>query len=179
MNIKEIMSEISQQGLTDKSLYHSYDEVYPQIFEKFLGRKLNILEIGTGKGGGLLMFSRVFPESNIFGLDHNYSILEIDTENYKIKLLKECDQCDVSFIKELPFLDIVLEDASHEYTKSIKTFENLEPKLNPGAVYIIEDVYPQFLKSYSDDERFEVFDLRHLKNRGDDIVAVYEKGGAI
>jgi hypothetical protein len=59
--------------------------------------------------------------------------------------------------------------------KSIQTFELLESKLNPGAVYVIEDVYFNFYDSYIKDGRFEMIDLRDVKGRGDDILAVYYK----
>ena len=172
--IKEKINEYSNNGLTDKSTYHSYDTIYPRIMEKFLGKNNNILEIGTGNGGGLMILSESFPESTVYGLDHNYSILKIETVGTNIKLLKETDQNDENFINEIPMLDLVVEDASHDYNKSIKTFEMVIGKLNPGAIYIIEDVYPQYIENYNNDGRFEVHDLRKNKDRGDDIIAVYK-----
>ena len=173
--IKEKINEYSDKGLTDKSTYHSYDTIYPELMSKFLGKKNNILEIGTGQGGGLKVLSESFPESTVYGLDHNYSILSIDVTDTNITLLKETDQNSEGFITELPMLDLVVEDASHDYNKSIKTFELVVGKLNSGAIYIIEDVYPEYLDKYNSDPRFKIYDLRNNKNRGDDIVAVYEK----
>ena len=173
--IKEKINEYSDKGLTDKSTYHSYDTIYPKLLDRFIGRNNNILEIGTGHGGGLKFLSESFPESTIYGLDHDYSILKIETENTNIKLLEQMDQNNARLIEMLPMLDIVIEDASHIYTKSIKTFEMLVNKLNEGALYIIEDIYPKYLNYYNNDPRFEIYDLRANKGRGDDIIAVYIK----
>ena len=87
--------------------------------------------------------------------------------------LFEFDQCDPKMLDKLPMLDFVTEDASHDMVKSIKTFELLESKLNPGAVYVIEDIYPNFYDSYVKDGRFEMIDIRDMKGRSDDILAVY------
>lgn len=171
--IKSKMVEVTNLGLTDKTSYHSYDQIYPILLYPFLDKKLNILEIGTGKGGGLKILSELFTESTIYGLDHNYSILEIETEGTNIKLLSQSDQSNIN-LDELPNIDIVIEDASHDYRKSIETFNLILPKLNKGAIYIIEDVYPQYKELYMNDKRFEVYDLSHVKDRGDDIVAVFE-----
>ena len=173
--IKEEMIRVTNMGLTDKADYHAYEELYPQLLEKYLGKKNNILEVGTAKGGGLLFLSNCFPESNIFGLDHNYSAIEVTFERENVKLLKETDQTDPSFIDDLPDIDIVIEDASHSHELSIKTFNIVLPKLKPGSIYIIEDVYPEFKDLYIKDGRFEVIDISHIKGRGDDIVDIYRR----
>ena len=173
--IKKIIVDLSNENLTDKGSTHSYDSVYPELFLPYVNLKnLNILEIGTGCGGGLLMLSKIFPTSKIYGLDHNYDILKITTENTNINLLKSTDQCDNSFLNKIENLDIVIEDASHDYNKSIQTFENIQPKLNKNGLYIIEDVYPDFLDNYKNDNRFEIINLSHIKNRGDDVIAIYK-----
>jgi hypothetical protein len=173
--IKEEMIRVSKMGLTDKADYHAYEELYPELLNPYLGKNNNILEVGTAKGGGLIFLSNCFPESTIFGLDHNYSPIEVDLEGRNVKLIKETDQADPSFIDGLPNIDIVIEDASHNPALSIKTFEILLPKLNIGSIYIIEDVYPEFKDFYISDGRFEVIDISHIKNRGDDIVAIHRK----
>lgn len=175
--IQNKIIEVSKLGLTDKATYHSYENVYPTLFEKYIGKKNNILEIGIGGGGGgLKILSDLFPESKIYGIDNNISRCNLfDLSTLPNLELFEFDQCDSNMLKNLPNLDIVIEDASHEIMMSIKTFEILECKLNPGATYVIEDVYPHFYEYYLNDGRFEVIDLRKNKGRGDDILAVYHK----
>jgi predicted O-methyltransferase YrrM len=175
--IKEKIIEVTNLGLTDKADYHTYEDVYPSLLEKFIGKKNDILEIGIGGGGGgLKILSDLFPESNIYGIDYNLSICTLfDLSTLPNVELFEFDQCDSKMLDNLPMLDFVIEDASHDMVKSIQTFELLESKLNPGAVYVIEDVYFNFYDSYIKDGRFEMIDLRNVKGRGDDILAVYYK----
>lgn len=173
--IKDEMISVTNMGITDKASYHAYEEIYPKLLESYLGKENNILEVGTAKGGGLLILSNAFPESTIYGIDRDYSQLVVDFEGKNVKLLKETDQCDPSFAIDLPEIDIVIEDAAHNYTQSIGTFEILLPKLRSGAIYIIEDVYPEFVESYIRDGRFEIIDISHIKGRGDDRVAIYRK----
>lgn len=173
--IKDKFIEISKVGLTDKANYHAYEEVYPYLMDKFIGKKCNLLEVGTATGGGLRILSELFPDSNIYGIDWNLGMLEIDLKDYPNVEVFEFNQCDPAFVDKLPMLDFVTEDASHQFDASIRTFELIEPKLNPGAVYVIEDVYPQFYDAYHDDGRFDVYDARKIKGRGDDILAVYNK----
>ena len=171
------MIEVSKQGLTDKASYHAYENFYPKLFSQIgIGHKRNILEIGTGAGGGLKILSQIFPNDCIFGLDHNYKILEIDTKALNISLLPALKQTSRKIRNFLPNdLVLVIEDASHQYKDSMKTFEIIEPFLKYGGIYVIEDVYPEFLGFYERDSRFEIIDLRKFKNRGDDILAVYTK----
>jgi trans-aconitate methyltransferase len=172
--IKQLIIDITELKLTDKASYHSYEFIYPELLEPYSnGIPLNILEIGTGYGGGLLILSKIFPESTVYGLDHNYDILTIPLNNTNIILLEAMDQTDPSSLKEIEGIDIVIEDASHDYIKSIQTFEMIKPKLNKNALYIIEDVYPQYLDNYKNDSRFEIVDLSQIKNRADDIIAIY------
>jgi len=173
--IKDKIIEVTKLGLTDKADYHAYEEVYPYLLDKFIGTKCNLLEVGSGYGGGLKILSELFPDGNVYGVDHNTGLLKINIEEYSNLEVFQSDQCDSSFINNLPMLDFVTEDASHQMEQSIKTFEILEPKLNPGAIYAIEDVYPEFYDAYVSDGRFKIFDVRDKKGRADDVIAVYYK----
>jgi len=173
--IKDKIIEVTELGLTDKAAYHAYEEVYPYLLDKFIGKTANLLEVGTGHGGGLKILCDLFPKCNVYGIDHNKDILKIDLNEYSNLTFIGSDQCDTSFIDKLPMLDFVTEDASHQMDQSIRTFEMLEPKLNPGAIYAIEDIYPEFYDAYVKDGRFKMFDVRDKKGRADDVVAVYYK----
>jgi len=173
LKIKEKITEVSNLGLTDKATFHSYEELYPVLLENNIGKKLNILEVGVAKGGGLKILSELFPESNIYGIDRSYDQLAIEVQNTNIKLLPESDQTNPNLSSSLPNLDLVIEDASHDYHKSMETFNIIKSKLNEDAMYIIEDVFPEYRSFYDKDERFKIHDLTHIKNRSDDVVAIY------
>jgi hypothetical protein len=177
MSVKDIIKnnliECSKDEFTDKAFHHSYEYVYPDLLERFYDEPNNILEVGIYKGGGLKFLHDTFLKSNIFGIDNTLSNFKLDLNIFnRIKLLPEMEQDDIN-IELLPELDIIIEDASHEMTKSIKTFEILRPKLKKNGVYIIEDIYPWFVDLYKNIGYFQIIDVRHIKNRGDDVCAVY------
>jgi len=174
-NIKDKIIKLSEEMLTDKGSTHSYDEVYPFLLDKFIGKKCNMLEVGMSFGGGMQLLSELFPESTIYGLDWDISLLKIDVDEFSNMSIFECSQTDPDLPNKVPMLDFVTEDCSHQMQNSIKTFELLEPKLNPGAVYVIEDIYPEFYDAYCADGRFDIYDVRDVKNRVDDVIAVYTK----
>ena len=99
--------------------------------------------------------------------------MKIDLKDYPNVEIFCYDQCNPAFLQHLPKLDFVTEDCSHQMSNSLKTFEIIQPILNPGAVYVIEDVYPEFLDAYEEDGRFDMYDAREIKNRADDVLAVY------
>ena len=171
--IKDKFIEVTKDGLTDKADYHAYEEVYPFLLDKFIGKKINILEVGTATGGGLRILSELFPDSKIYGIDWDHSRLKIDLKDYPNVEIFCYDQCNPAFLQHLPKLDFVTEDCSHQMSNSLKTFEIIQPILNPGAVYVIEDVYPEFLDAYEEDGRFDMYDAREIKNSADDVLAVY------
>ena len=40
--IKDKMIEVTNLELTDKASYHAYEEVYPFLLDKFIGKKCNM-----------------------------------------------------------------------------------------------------------------------------------------
>ena len=132
------------------------------------------MEIGVGHGGGLKFLHDSFEQANIFGSDQTYSLLKVDLKTLpRVKLLPTSDQIDIN-TNLLPKLDIVIEDASHQFKYSIQTFDRLKNSLNKGAIYIIEDVYPEFVNLYKKTRpEFVLHDLSQIKNRNDDRCAVY------
>lgn len=173
--IKETLIYCSKDGLTDKAREHSYEYMYPQLLESYYDKQNNILEVGTRYGGGLKFLHDCFLNSKIYGVDCSYGTLRINVNDFpRLTLLPECDQCNID-INLLPDLDIVTEDCSHIYEYSIKTFELLKPKLKSGAIYIIEDLLPEYVERYKTLQCFEIINLTHVKNRIDDICAVFYK----
>ena len=130
---------------------------YWKIYERIVSgidaeSELRILEIGVGRGGGLVSLGKIFPNSEIFGIDNNHDgdVQEaIETSGRPIFV---GSQTDVQFILDVekkagPF-DIIIDDASHVSMHQIITFETLFPKLKKGGMYIVEDTHTSYLPSY-------------------------------
>lgn len=178
--VKNKLIEFSNKGLTDKASGHSYDLVYPSLLEKYKDVKdFTLLEVGTWRGHSMVIWSELFPNGKIYGIDIDYSPLEIDPLQYNnMIILPEGSQDDPNAFKGLPKFDFIIDDASHQKDLTVKTFNILKPYLKNGGTYVIEDVndwseggsYP---KDFLD--HFQRIDLRSNKGRLDDVVLVYMK----
>ncbi len=73
--------------------------------------------------------------------------------------------------------DIIIDDGSHILQDQIKTFHLLKKLMKKNGIYVIEDVNnidtvkDEFLKLHTN---CKIIDLRHIKNRYDDVLVVYQ-----
>jgi hypothetical protein len=163
---------------TDKGSYHAYEEYYSEALLPYLNKKINLLEIGVAGGVSLKMWQEILPKAKIYGADANYGYLQYPIEEFaNMVLLPQGSQTDENVFKDIPLMNIIIDDASHIAANSIKTFNILKNKLKKNGIYIIEDVWEEQLKEYPEDflKQFEIIDLRHYKNRGDDMLLVFNK----
>ena len=79
------------------------------------------------------------PGVHIIGVDIEEACRAYNTDDVTIHI---GDQANREFWDglDLPPLDIVIDDGGHEAHQQIPTLEALLPKLNPGGVYLCEDV---------------------------------------
>lgn len=107
-----------------------------------------ILEIGMFEGGSLVLFDKLFQPDKLMGLDIRSSPIE-PLEAYRrerphIETYYGLSQDDpqLSSILERQFpdgIDLIVDDASHLYAQSRKTFHLCFPHLKPGGLYVLED----------------------------------------
>jgi hypothetical protein len=181
---------------TDKNTSHSYLNTYQQLFESKRFEKNNILEIGIGEplenksnGGSIKLWHDYFSNSIIYGVDIcDISVVNDDIINKdRIKLYTSIDAYDAAFI-ENEFInqnikfDILIDDGPHTLESMIFFVKHYLPILNDNGVLVIEDIpdinwinilsqnTPEEYKQY-----IECIDLRHIKNRWDDIMFVIRK----
>lgn len=128
---------------SDKASGHGYDKVYAHI----LGGKTvnNFLEVGLFlnelQHTDLNAWASVFPSANIYGGDKKESQL-FNSGNISMHVVDQevpasFDALKAAFNVEF---DVVLDDASHEYTNTVATFEALFSAVKTGGVYLIEDI---------------------------------------
>jgi trans-aconitate methyltransferase len=165
---------------TDKAGYHAHKHFYPQQL-KYLADKneedINILEIGMANGGSMKCWMEMFPNANFYGIDYNLSNLHESIRKAPNLICSQCSQSDPILKNLFPgvLFDLVIDDASHQSNDQMTSFAYLRDRLTPTGKYIIEDVYPENV--YPDDFKslFDIYDITHIKNRGDDILFVYPK----
>lgn len=188
------LAELVDNTLTDKNTAHSYMELYESLFKSKKESAQNILEIGIGdfqekNGGSLKLWYNYFANATIHGIDILSSDRIIDElkNNNRVVLYTESDGYDETFFnnnileKNIKF-DMLLDDGPHTLESMIQFIKLYSQVIAEDGILVIEDVQdyewidhlynvvPDELKQY-----VEICDLRHVKDRYDDIVFIINK----
>jgi len=114
----------------------------------------NLLELGLYDGGSVPFWFEILGPDHHAGLDVEVPETSEYLERYlaredrqgRISLHWGVDQSDEKRLGELcqssfgeAPLDVVIDDASHLYEQTRRSFELLFPRLRPGGLYVIED----------------------------------------
>jgi hypothetical protein len=127
-----------------------YFEIYERYFSKYRGTDVHFLEIGIFQGGSLQMWKEYFgPKAKIYGVDHNARCKQFEDDQVSVFI---GDQADKKFLsglkKQIPRLDIVLDDGGHTMEQQVNTFEALYPHISANGVYLCEDTHTSYWKRY-------------------------------
>jgi hypothetical protein len=137
---RAFLSNRYQSGLAEL-----YEPFFSKIKKKPFG---NVLEIGIGGhnditgGGGLRSLKKIFKQKIIYGLDINDKS-HLSTNRIKIIQGSQNDDKTYKKLKNIKF-DLIIDDGSHYPAHQLKSFKKLFNNLNPGGVYIIEDLNYSF-----------------------------------
>jgi hypothetical protein len=128
--------------LSDKVNHHRYDRFYPLFLESLRDQEFNMLEIGVWGGGSLQLWEEYFLKAYIHGVDINYDSYEGSSERFTLHKFDQSNPNDLKKIVEtVPKCKFIIDDGSHhpyhQFITFIELFENL---LEPGGVYIVEDI---------------------------------------
>ena len=163
-------------GHADKGNLHSYIPVYEELLKPYR-ESGTILEIGLAFGYSLRMWDEYFGDkARIYGADIN---IVFGTEEFKqprINVL-EADATKPEFLNKLgdTTFDVVIDDGSHQALDQLATFNLLRDRMNPGGLYIVEDILDfdsvtsAFREVYT---HCDTLDLRSIKGRFDDALII-------
>ena len=193
MSLTELYDKLYQESIVnpgytdlnncDKGSTHSYIPYYETLLSDYKNKEITLLEIGIYGGINLLLWEKFFVNAKkIVGMDINFSNIQqkvydqVATTN-KIKLLHgDATVPDTISALENTY-DVIVDDGSHTLYDQYTTFKLLESWLNPGGIYIIEDIQSDdganFLKKSIPSS--DIVDLRGTKGRYDDVLLIYKK----
>lgn len=159
-------TKVNQGGDRMHPLHHGYGSAYAEFLKPWIGRNVNLIEIGILNGTGLAIWCDLFPASRVIGMD-------IDLENFRANLLElerlgafsktrpelhEFNQLDLGMARQAlaaalgdERLDIVIDDGCHSIESIEITFQAVQPHLSSEFVYFIEDnfdTYDRLAKRY-------------------------------
>lgn len=160
-------------GHGDKNGIHSYGPEYEKLLAPYR-EKVSLLEVGLAGGLSLKVWGDYFgPESRIYGVDLS---VQFPVEPYGKRFqVEEMDATSPEMATVFPGakFDVVIDDGSHQLGHQIATFNLLSARMNPGGLYVIEDVLDSHVNALCSLRSAEVRDLRSKKNRFDDILVIY------
>lgn len=156
MKISEILAKYD----TDKVKGHNYGRAYDELFKQFdRDAKLNILEIGTQKGGSLLAWKEYFPNATITGVD----IVDVVKPEYRSENITYV-LSDIKEWKTDQTFDIIIDDGSHFLEDVRYVVDKFQDKLRPNGLLIVEDV--------QDESRWGDYELLRCGPHYDDLLLI-------
>ena len=129
--------------------WNNYFEIYENLFQKFLKKKITIVEVGIGDGGSLFMWKNFFgKKAKIIGIELNPESKKLEKKGFKIF---NGDQSSKdfwkSFYKKIGKIDILVDDGGHTNIQQITTLIESINYVKPGGMIIIEDTHTSFMKN--------------------------------
>src|SRR5690606_15619368 len=111
----------------------------------------NVLEFGIFQGGSAALFTAWFDLEKFVGIDICASVGPFDNfcrtheMGQRIRSYYGVSQTDAARIREIAQsefgtkpIDLIIDDASHLYRTTRRTFEIAFPLLRPGGIYVVE-----------------------------------------
>lgn len=183
------LAELVDNTRTDKNTVHSYLPLYERILSSKKDSATNILEIGINTGGSIKLWADYFTNATIYGVDiwTDHQMWGAITNKPNIKLYTSTDGYNPDFVRSKFIdknikLDMALDDGPHSLESMINFIKLYLPLMADDGILIIEDVQNyEWTKKLSDTvpddmkKYIEIFDLRDIKGRYDDIVFVVNK----
>ena len=130
----------------DRMTEHGYAETYARILS---GRTVsNLVEVGILRGGGLAMWSVLFPSATVIGLDIDTSIFKRHLPELRRKgafthsfpEVRTFDQLRPSMAwAEGRKFDVVIDDGLHTDRAILSCFNAFLPHLSQDFIYFVED----------------------------------------
>ena len=117
---------------------------YELLFALFRRRPITVIEIGVHAGASLKVWKWYFSDARIVGVDIDPACAALAEERVTIEI---GDQTDGPFLDRLCNTyapTIVIDDGSHLAADIIFSFERIFPRLQPGGMYVIEDMVFHF-----------------------------------
>lgn len=174
---------------TDKDNGHSYTGAYDELLAPYEDKEITFLEVGVCYGGSFLLWQELLPKAKFALVDVEdqrcqKSIEKMDPKHTNFFCMDAYTSTCVETMKKFypEGFDFIIEDGPHTPETQAYFVKNYLPLLKKGGTMVIEDLaadwwidnlmkeIPAELK-----ENVKVYDLRHVKNRADDILFVIKK----
>ena len=136
--------------------HDSYFQVYKELFEKYVGKKIIFVEIGVLNGGSLFMWRSFFgANATIIGIDLNPAAKKWEKEGFTIFIGSQSDPAFwENFFGSVGKVDVVLDDGGHTNHQQILTADRCIPQINAGGMLVVEDVHTSYMSEFGNPSRY-------------------------
>lgn len=170
----QAVSDGNEKHHSDKGTFHSYIDVYEDLFKPYRHEPVSFLEIGVNYGYSMLTWQNYFTKGTFHGIDVQRIAHHTKGYNYIVENIN-CTESIKNYLKGLTF-DIIIDDGSHLIDDQINALKILYPMLKSGGLYIIEDINDlDATKHQFKEYNPSVYDNRIKQNRWDDVMIIIKK----
>ncbi len=137
----EVMAEDSGQSVLPALI----DQILPLApgVQEALGRGIDVLDVGCGRGRALNLMARTFPRSRFFGIDLSAEALaagRAEAARHGITNLR-FEQRDMTTFTERSCYDLVTAfDAIHDQKAPARVLAAIRKALRPGGTFLMQDI---------------------------------------
>lgn len=158
---------------------NGYVPLYNTLFRARRKDTVNVLEVGIGTmipdvhssmvgyslpgykpGGSLRAWRDYFENANVTGCDVQPDT-QFKEERITTHLCDSTNKSDIDKTFEGQMFDIIIDDGSHAAMDQIATLHNLLPHMEPGGIYVIEDIHEGSYVSTHHDQVVNMFPNTH------------------
>ena len=126
--------------------WQHYFDIYDRHLSRFRGADVSLVEIGVAGGGSLGMWREYLgPAAVIYGIDIDPACKRFESTGIEIVIGDQRSRTFwKSFLEGHSPIDVVIDDGGHEPDQQATTVESLLPHIQPGGVYVCEDIHGPF-----------------------------------
>ncbi len=133
------------EGTLKSSAWADILRHYERHFAEFRDQDIEILEIGVDNGSSLAIWKQYFRRARFIGVDINPACRRFAGERVSIEIGSQDDPEFLHGLTRKYHPTIIIDDGSHLAHHIQLTFESLFQSLPPGGMYVIEDMFFQFM----------------------------------
>ena len=134
----------------------TYFQVYEEMFNKYVGKKITFVEVGVLQGGSLFMWREYFgKDARIIGIDLHPNAKELEKHGFEIYIGSQSDKNFWrNFYTKVGKIDILLDDGGHVNDQQIITLSESVNNINDGGIIMTEDVHTSYFKKFGNPSKY-------------------------
>jgi len=129
------------EGTQKSSVWVDFLRHYDRHLRQFRDQKIQVMEIGVQSGASLTLWNHYFPHATLIGVDINPRCKQYERGRIIVEIGSQDDPEFLATLMRKYSPSIIIDDGSHLAHHVTFTFEHLFPFLEPGGLYVVEDMF--------------------------------------